>query len=127
MTHWEYPEAIERFGRILNALGIADELVARGAMDNDLVMVDEFDFDFAPRMTNPYIPAELLERDEMMEQKKESNDYEEQTTPWIPYAQGGFLEDDMEELLGFEEDDWDAFDEDDEDFQLHEDDEVWQA
>ncbi len=36
MTHWEYPEAVERFGRQLHALGIADELTARGAMDGDL-------------------------------------------------------------------------------------------
>ena len=47
MTHWEYPEAVERFGRQLAALGIADELTARGAQDGDLVMIDEYDFDFA--------------------------------------------------------------------------------
>ena len=47
MTHWEYPEAVERFGRQLEALGIASELERRGAVDGDLVMVDKFDFEFS--------------------------------------------------------------------------------
>merc|ERR1719276_623244 len=51
MTHWEYPEAVERFGRQLEALGISSELQRRGATDGDLVMVDKYDFDFAPGMT----------------------------------------------------------------------------
>jgi hypothetical protein len=37
------------------ALGIADELIACGAADRDIVMIDEYDFDFfSPDMTNPY-------------------------------------------------------------------------
>jgi GTP-binding protein len=132
MTHWEYPEAVERFGRILNALGIADELQALGATDNDLVMVDEYDFDFAPKMTNPYIPSELLERDYYMGIAEEEP--EKKNTPYIPYGQGGFLEDDIEEIMGFEEDGWDLLDDmDDEDFnnngqfEIRDDDEIWQS
>ena len=68
MTHWEYPEAVERFGRQLEALGIAAELERRGGVDGDLVMVGEYDFDFAPGLTNPYIPPELLEQDAMYEE-----------------------------------------------------------
>ena len=33
MTHWEYPEAVEGFGRQRTALGIAAELQRRGAVD----------------------------------------------------------------------------------------------
>lgn len=65
MTHWEYPEAIERFGRQLYALGISKQLSNRGAIKGDLVMIDEFDFEFdgagGKRGTNPYVPQELLE------------------------------------------------------------------
>ena len=71
MTHWEYPEAIARFGRQLEALGIAKELQLRGAMDGDLVMVDEYDFEFNPGLTNPYIPQELLEKDSEYEQQQQ--------------------------------------------------------
>ena len=35
MTHWEYPEAVERFGRQMEALGISEELCQRGAEDGD--------------------------------------------------------------------------------------------
>ena len=63
MTHWEYPEAVERFGRQLEALGISAELEARGGQDGDLVMIGEYDFDFSPGLTNPYIPQELLDKD----------------------------------------------------------------
>jgi len=132
MTHWEYPEAVERFGRILNALGIAGELEGLGANDNDLVMVDEYDFEFTPKMTNPYIPMELLERDHLMGVGEEVRKPKPKPVEpsYTPYGQGGFLEDDVEEIIGFE-DGWDLLDSDDEmedaDFQVHEDDEIWQS
>ena len=69
MTHWEYPEAVERFGRQLQAMGIADELTRRGADEHDLIMIDEYDFEFSPSMTNPYIPEELLEKDDIFNRK----------------------------------------------------------
>ena len=131
MTHWEYPEAVARFGRQLDALGIARELQMRGAMDGDLVMVDEYDFEFNPGLTNPYIPQELLDREAEYESKHAGTDSEipaEGEMPWRPYSQGGFLDVDVDELVGFtESDDWDLLDDeefDDEDFEF-DDDEIW--
>ncbi|GMH90680.1 hypothetical protein TrVE_jg5969 [Triparma verrucosa] len=66
MTHWEYPEAVERFGRIIEATGISAELEKQGAEEGDLIMIDKFDFDFSPAKTNPYIPPELLAQDELI-------------------------------------------------------------
>ncbi len=145
MTHWEYPEAVERFGRQLNALGIAAELERRGAVDGDLVMVDKYDFEFAPGMTNPYIPADLLEKDMMYNDAASGGDYlgamlveepQQQEKTWTPFRSGGYLEEDAEELLGFNEDEgWDLLDqvegEEDVDgfpmFMMEGDDDVWQA
>jgi len=124
MTHWEYPEALERFGRQLDSLGISAELQARGAQDGDLVMIDKFDFDFSPGMTNIYIPPELLEK----EQGVPDDDDEDSVLPWRPYSKGGFLDEDVGELVGFgDADDWDLleddFDEDDE--FVFDEDEIW--
>jgi GTP-binding protein len=133
MTHWEYPEAVARFGRQLEALGIAKELQRRGAMDGDLVMVDEYDFEFNSRMTNLYIPEELLEKEAMLERKSaggkgDENDVDDDEISWRPFQQGGFLDVDSDELVGFmESDDWDLLDddfEDDDDF-VYTDDEIW--
>ena len=130
MTHWEYPEAVARFGRQLDALGIAKELQARGAVDGDLVMVAAYDFEFSPGLTNIYIPQELLEKDAMMEAKRNGQlgDDEDMETPWRPFSQGGFLDVDVDELVGFSESsDWDMLDDefDDEDFEFEDDDDVW--
>ena len=131
MTHWEYPEAVERFGRQLDALGIAAELERRGAVDGDLVMVDKFDFEFAPGMTNPYIPHELLEKDNLYEEQKQSGGMlVDEPGQWRPFQSGGYLDDDSEELMGFNEDeDWDMLDEAElmEEFSYEEDDDIWQA
>lgn len=131
MTHWEYPEAVERFGRQLEALGIAAELNHRGAVDGDLVMVDKFDFEFAPGMTNPYIPADLLERDALYEEERSGGMLvDEPEAEWRPFRSGGYLDDDSDELLGFNEnDDWDMLDEAEmmEGFEYEEDDDIWQA
>jgi GTPase len=129
MTHWEYPEAVARFGRQLEALGIAKELQSRGAMDGDLVMVGKYDFEFNPGMSNPYIPQELLEKDARMEAirngKKVDEGDDDLDMAWRPFNQGGFLDVDVDELVGFSEsDDWELLDDDfDEDFELEEDDE----
>lgn len=127
MTHWEYPEAVERFGRQLDALGIAAQLEHRGAMAGDLIMIDKFDFDFAPGRTNVYIPPELLEKDEMYgDDKFEEED--DEALAWRPFPEGGYLDVDVEELLGFnEEGDWELLDDDGfeaEEFSFSED-EVW--
>ena len=128
MTHWEYPEALERFGRQLDALGISAELQARGAQDGDLVMIDKFDFDFSPGMTNIYIPPELLEDDFGSSKKEEEGDEDER--PWRPYSKGGFMDEDMGEFVGFgESEDWDLLEDDfdeDEEF-VFSDDEIWTA
>jgi len=109
MTHWEYPQAVERFGRVLEALGIAGELEYRGAVANDLVMVDDYDFDFAPSMTNIYIPSSLLEEDI---NDDSSMIPEVSDRPWRPYSKGGYLDEDIEEFLGFNEDEtWDTLNE----------------
>ena len=125
MTHWEYPEAVERFGRQLDALGISAELTRRGAEEGDLIMIDEYDFDFSPGLTNVYIPAELLEQE--MDFKAGSK-VEEDEFEWRPFSEGGYLDVDADEFIGFGEDeDWsyleDSLDEAD-DF-VYEDDEVW--
>jgi Obg family GTPase CgtA-like protein len=135
MTHWEYPEAVARFGRQLEALGIAKELELRGAVDGDLVMVNVYDFEFNSRMTNMYIPPELLEREAMMEAKANgvstTGDDDDDEVTWRPFTQGGFLDVDADELVGFmDNDEWDLLDDDfedeDDDF-VFEDDEVWMS
>jgi GTP-binding protein len=132
MTHWEYPEAVSRFGRQLDALGIANELQARGAADGDLVMVGAYDFEFNPGLTNMYLPRELLEKDARMEAKRNGESFGEdedgEVASWRPFSEGGFLDVDVGELKGFSEaDDWDMLDEgfDESDFEIGEDDDVW--
>jgi GTP-binding protein len=142
MTHWEYPEAVERFGRLLHAVGIADELTARGAIDGDLVMIDEYDFDFSPGMTNMYIPQDLLERDALYEEREKQasramlldnnedeneSDDEEEEEAWKPFNKGGYMYIDKDEIVEFNDDGgWDLL-EDDFDLSpdLLEGDEVW--
>jgi GTP-binding protein len=107
MTHWEYPEALERFGRQLEAIGVADALIRRGAKEGDLIMIDKYDFDFSPGRTNPYIPAELLEQEQdhfatSSKKRVQSNDDEAQNS-WRPFTQGGYLDMDVSELSGFAE------------------------
>jgi GTP-binding protein len=128
MTHWEYPEAVERFGRQLVALGIATELQQRGAEAGDLVMVDKFDFEFSPGRTSVYIPPELLEKEATHENPPSMSANGEELA-WRPFPEGGYLDVDVEELIGFNEhDDWDLLDddefEDDSKFAFSED-EVW--
>ena len=146
MTHWEYPEAVERFGRLLQALGIRDELTARGAMEGDLVMIDEYDFDFSPAKTNIYIPQELLDKEAKYEERESArrqqqtprgmlldNDYgddgdeEGEEALWKPFDKGGYMLMDKDEIVEFNDDgEWDLL-EDDFDLspELLDGDEVW--
>jgi GTPase len=111
MTHWEYPEALERFRRQLEAIGVADALIRKGAEDGDLIMIDKFDFDFAPGRTNPYIPAELLEDEEDFllrsgaKSRRVPRGSEVDVDPalWRPFSQGGYLDMDLDELALLEE------------------------
>jgi Obg family GTPase CgtA-like protein len=136
MTHWEYPESVERFGRQLNALGIANSLLERGAEEGDLVMVDKYDFDFNPGLTNPYIPQELLNRDAEGDEQlrssrlKQGEEEGKEEASWRPFPLGGFLDVDTEELFGFGEvDDWNLLEEEEslesnDGFEFSED-EIW--
>jgi Obg family GTPase CgtA-like protein len=134
MTHWEYPEAAARFGRQLEALGIAVELERRGALDGDLVMIDTYDFSFSPRRSNPYIPQDLLDRDAIFQADEAGmqDDDEEvkEAASWRPFPKGGYMDVDTDELVGFtESDDWDMLDDEDfdeADFDYSEDD-VWMS
>jgi GTP-binding protein len=157
ITHWEYPQAVERFGRQLRGLGISDALQARGAQPGDLIMIGEYDFDFSPtsRFINPYLPPGLLNDDDDIfvdastqpQQQRlpediahgytiktdDDSSVNSKTASWRPFQKGGFLDMDMEELVGFGEiDDWNMLDgEDDEndfdsdEFAVFEDDEIW--
>jgi GTP-binding protein len=136
MTHWEYPEAVERFGRQLKALGIADELSARGAFDGDLVMIGEYDFEFNPGLTNPYIPQELLDRDALYEDKENkeqtramllNTDDDDEEELWRPFSDGGYMDMDKDEILEFNDDGgWDLLeDEFDLSPELLDGDELW--
>ena len=125
MTHWEYPQAVERFGRQLDALGISAELRARGAQNGDLVMIDKYDFDFSPGLTNIYLPPEVMEEEAALSSSPQDDDDER---PWRPFSQGGFLDEDVDELVGFGDDsDWDLLEDDfneDDEF-VYSDDEIW--
>ncbi|GAX18513.1 GTPase [Fistulifera solaris] len=132
MTHWEYPEAVERFGRQLEALGISSELSRRGAEDGDLIMIDKYDFEFSPNLTNPYIPPELIEAEEMFASKSRVavKTDEEDDTLWRPFQEGGFLDVDTEELVGFGDlDDWMLLEDEElgDEYIPEEGDEVWSS
>lgn len=47
MTYWEYDEAVERFQRILYALGIADALRDCGVHKGDTVLIGEYELEWA--------------------------------------------------------------------------------
>ena len=128
MTHWEYPEAVERFGRQLEAMGISEELQRRGAKPRDLVMVDIYDFEFAPGLTNMYIPEDLLERDYLYENPPEE-EVEQEEGQWRSFTDGGYMDVDTDELVGFDEDgDWNLLEDDfDESNFVLDDDEVWMS
>jgi len=146
MTHWEYPEAIERFGRQMEAMGIQDELENRGALDGDLVMVDKFDFEFSPGRSNSYIPDYLLEQDALYADSddddsdgevgagtafrnkgRDDNEAVDKDAPaWRPFAEGGYLDVDVNELAGFDDnDEWKSLEDFDDSFELGDNDEIW--
>jgi len=47
MTYWEYDQSVRRFQRILNSLGIEDELRSLGAKEGDTVYIGEFDLEWS--------------------------------------------------------------------------------
>ena len=91
-------------------------------------MIDKYDFDFSPGLTNIYIPPELLDEETAKSSDSEEEDGDEPI--WRPFSEGGFLDEDVDEFSGFgESSDWDLleddFDENDE--FVFSDDEVWTA
>lgn len=47
MTTWDYYEAVQRFQRVMEAMGVDDALKKAGAKTGDLIMIDEWDFDYS--------------------------------------------------------------------------------
>jgi len=132
MTHWDYPEAVERFGRVLTATGIAGVLEDRGAKEGDLIMIDRFDFDFSPSKTNPYIPTELLQQDEEILMREKMR--EERKAMWGRGESEGVGEDcvedgqvDDDEMIVIYHDLDDEEDDEGEDGEWDEDDEEMRA
>lgn len=46
MTVWDYYEAVQRFQRVMEAMGVDDALKKAGAKAGDLIMIDEWDFEY---------------------------------------------------------------------------------
>ena len=94
-----------------------------GAVEGDVIMIGEYDFDFSPAKTNPYIPPELLAQDEIIlarERKREE----------LRWGRGDVVDDD-DEVDGVGENDMsvmmydlseeggdDDYDEDDEELEI---------
>lgn len=98
MVHWEYPEAVEWFGRQLDILGISAGLKLYGAKKGDLVRIDEYDFDYVPEMTNHYIPTELLSNDEevLLHDKPEKS-----SKTLMPFISDRHLDDELDDFDTF--------------------------
>lgn len=47
MTYWEYDQSVRRFQRILNSLGIEDELRTLGAQEGDTVYIGDFELEWS--------------------------------------------------------------------------------
>lgn len=46
MTVWDYYEAVQRFQRVMEAMGVDAALKEAGAKQGDLIMIDKWDFDY---------------------------------------------------------------------------------
>ena len=46
MTNFEHDESIMRFARQLRAMGVDEEMRARGAKDGDIVRIMKYEFEF---------------------------------------------------------------------------------
>jgi len=73
MTNWDYYEATQRFQRILDARGVSQALKEAGALDGDLVMIGDWDFDYCER-NNRWVTELGLKS---LNPRKRSLEYEE--------------------------------------------------
>lgn len=48
MTDWAYPEAVDRFQRVLRALGVTEALSQSGIRAGDVVVIANIEFDYTP-------------------------------------------------------------------------------
>eukprot|EP00752_Nemacystus_decipiens_P010585 g9426.t1 len=55
MTEWDYYEAVQRFQRVMEAMGVDAALRKAGAEAGDLIMIDEWDFDYKPDLSSVYL------------------------------------------------------------------------
>ena len=46
MTVWDYYEAVQRFQRVMEAMGVDNALRKAGARAGDLIMIDKWDFEY---------------------------------------------------------------------------------
>jgi GTP-binding protein len=47
MTYWEYSQSVRRFQRILNSLGIEEELRSMGVKEGDIVYISEYELEWS--------------------------------------------------------------------------------
>jgi GTP-binding protein len=47
MTYWEYDQSVRRFQRILQSLGIDEELRSLGVEEGDTVLIGEFELEWS--------------------------------------------------------------------------------
>jgi hypothetical protein len=91
-------------------------------------MVDVYDFDFAPDSPICTFLKIFWIRDYLYENPPEDEKEDEQVQ-WRSFTDGGYMDVDTDELVGFDEDgDWDLLDDDfDEANFVLDDDEVWMS
>jgi GTP-binding protein len=51
MTFWEHFESVRRFQRIMESMGIAAELKARGVTEGDTVIIGDHELEWAEEWT----------------------------------------------------------------------------
>ena len=93
MTKFDQPDAVARFGRVVEALGVAAELESRGAVRGDLVMIgDDVDLEYDPVGWSPYSELKQASEEEEVYEEGEFLDYD-----------GEVLDDYEEETYGDED------------------------
>ncbi|KAJ1458423.1 GTP1/OBG-domain-containing protein [Pelagophyceae sp. CCMP2097] len=106
MTNFDQPDACARFGRQLEALGIARDLKQRGAKPGDVVMIgDELDLEYDPL---GYSPFAQIERNADASRESGEGMFDDEFGP-MEFFGDDFDEDDFEDDEDEEEDDFAPF------------------